>query len=416
MRLLNVHTLEFKECNHGDFDDIPPYIIASHRWSTEPQHEPKYKDVLKPKRRSKLATCPGYKKIEGFCKIISQSNSGIDYLWIDTVCIDQSSSAELHESINSMFNWYAEAECCLAYLEDVQPGAQSSDSQLLDSALSGSEWFRRGWTLQELIAPQKVVFLSQYCKAIGRKGHMDPEDLEGLGSIPDITSLVSNITKIPEEVLYDSDNRKKCDDEEKKNWMKGRLTTRVEDLAYCLLGIFEVFIPLVYGEGHQAHARLLKEIMAKNEADRAQAAEEERSWREAQIDWELLSEERAIDLTHQVSRLKRRGYTTEEAVYDIALTWQHQFGIPSDQATHDIEAYLRAIEKHAGWTRDHYKELRRHGLTRATCLRRMAAELCRSGYNAIDAHRSIRNRLYFKPLSKKSKPASGDRYDQPQVP
>lgn len=421
MRLLNVHTLRFEEFYHDDIQSIPRYIIASHRWSKH--GEPQYKDVLK--QRPHIRDSVGYHKVQSFCKIVRESSTGVDWLWIDTVCIDKSSSAELHESINCMFRWYANAECCLAYLDDVCPddigghssssssgsGSGSSDSSSflskpddekfpLATPLKRSKWFKRGWTLQELIAPAKVIFLDQNWKVIGHKGLIEIHDPHSFGSTHDTTSLVSKITKIPQKVLYDCSARKNYNDEEKFSWMANRRTTRIEDLAYCLLGIFEIFMPLVYGEGDQSRARLLKEILAKKEAEKAQMEEARRAQREAEVEWELASEERAIDVTQQVLRLLKRNLNRDEAVFQIAVRWHRKLGISVDQAVQEIQEYLRAIDEHAAWTRYQYKALRRQGLARATAVRRMEAELCRSGYNVIDAHRSVKRRLYFKPLPK----------------
>ena len=93
---------------------------------------------------------PGYAKIEGCC---AQARlDGWKYAWIDSCCIDKSSSAELSEATNSMFKWYEDAMVCYAYLSDVD-GKEDIPKQREDSA-----WFRRGWTLQELLAPQTVIF------------------------------------------------------------------------------------------------------------------------------------------------------------------------------------------------------------------------------------------------------------------
>lgn len=118
MRLLNIYTLEFREF-HGD--EIPPYLVTSHRWSND---EANYKDVLK--KRNKESK--GFQKIYGFCKFAIEwagkgqpIGSKEGWIWIDTCCINQNSSAEVSESINSMWAWYLESKHCLAYLRDVRP-------------------------------------------------------------------------------------------------------------------------------------------------------------------------------------------------------------------------------------------------------------------------------------------------------
>ncbi|KAK5161247.1 hypothetical protein LTS14_001043 [Recurvomyces mirabilis] len=166
MTARDAHT--FREY-HGE--NIPPYVITSHRWSND---ETTYKDVLK-KRNT---TSKGWGKIEGFCDRV-QSDNGLlkafdnatccDWIWVDTCCIDARSSAEVSESINSMFQWYADAQECYAYLTDVRSIPASGDvSEVLDD-FRKSEWFRRGWTLQELVALKCVVFFTRTWEVIGHK-------------------------------------------------------------------------------------------------------------------------------------------------------------------------------------------------------------------------------------------------------
>ncbi|PPJ57283.1 hypothetical protein CBER1_09011 [Cercospora berteroae] len=395
MRLLNVHTLEFEEFYHDDIESLPRYIIASHRWG---KREPKYKDVVKRRHTDS----PGHKKIEGFCRTIRESGTGVDWLWIDTVCIDQRSSSELHESINSMFRWYANAECCLAYLGDVvaENDKSSNDHEKHHTASFGrSKWFTRGWTLQELIAPKLVIFFDQTWQAIGHKGQTTSNcDPLCFASTTNLTSLISQISEIPPDVLHDCEKRKECSDEEKMSWMTNRRTTRVEDLAYCLLGIFEVFMPLVYGEGDQSRHRLLKEILAKKETERPRR-ETPSTLPDQEIDSQLCSEEKALDLSSRVSRLmRRRGYDKDEAVFHLAMKAARERGVQVEQAREEIEQYLNAFEQHAAWTKYQYRSLRKQGSPRATAIRRMEAELCRCGYNVVDAQRSLKARLWYERL------------------
>ena len=154
MRLLNVHTLKFHEYLPHN---IPRYVIASHRWMSDA--EATLEDVQNKRNADKI----GWKKLEGFAKYIEDHVQHVDWLWIDTCCINKKSDAELSKSINSMFKWYLNAEVCLAYLADVEVRND------LDG-LKRSEWFRRGWTLQELVAPRTVVFLTQAWEVIGHKG------------------------------------------------------------------------------------------------------------------------------------------------------------------------------------------------------------------------------------------------------
>lgn len=142
MRLLNTSTLKLEDF----FDDIPNYAILSHRWEHE---EVSYHDF-----QADCIDLAGYSKIVGCCK--QPGLDGFDYAWIDSCCIDKSSSAELSEAINSMFLWYSDSQTCYAYLSDVPSFADDHSAE--NSAFRTSKWFGRGWTLQELLAPEIVVF------------------------------------------------------------------------------------------------------------------------------------------------------------------------------------------------------------------------------------------------------------------
>ena len=163
-------------------------------------------------------------------------------------CIDKTSSAELTEAINSMFRWYRNSTVCYAYLADVS--ASKSTSVVLKDVvvkqLEHSRWFRRGWTLQELIAPSNVVFYSKYWNRLGTKSGL--------------SSIISSITKIQQPFL-NSENLPSASIAQKMSWASHRETSRPEDMAYCLLGIFDVNMPLIYGEGKNAFQRLQDEIM-----------------------------------------------------------------------------------------------------------------------------------------------------------
>jgi len=151
MRLLNVDSRELVEF-YGD--DIPPYAILSHTWGKE---EVSFQDLAKEGHREKK----GYAKIEGCCQQAQRDN--IDWVWVDTCCIDKTSSSELGEAINSMFRWYEISKVCYAYLEDVPSGQDPFESR---SAFQTSRWFTRGWTLQELLAPWRIDFYASDWKPI----------------------------------------------------------------------------------------------------------------------------------------------------------------------------------------------------------------------------------------------------------
>jgi hypothetical protein len=259
MRLINVYTLELR-----DFvQDVPEYVTASHRWKEG--EEANMHDV-----RNKVNTDKsGYQKMEGFARFIREQlqAEGIEWLWIDTCCIDQSNPAEVTEAVNSMFCWYSNAALCVAYLADVDEATEQStlgkrhaDGQRkVDSprTFEACEWFRRGWTLQELLAPSLVIFLSSTWEVIGHKG-----DCEGLlGAGPALEPQISRIAHIPEDVLRDYSNSKRITLEQKLAWTAGRQTKKDEDMYYSLLGLFDVRMWLCYGEGAQsARERLVRKI------------------------------------------------------------------------------------------------------------------------------------------------------------
>jgi hypothetical protein len=234
MRLLNVHTLEFSK-HHPD--NTPRYAIASHRWFGDA--EASLKDVQK-KRNTDT---DGYKKVQGFADYVRDYIPHVEWLWIDTCCIDHRHGPELSEAINSMFKWYSNAEVCLAYLADVEA---VDDVERFER----SEWFRRGWTLQELVAPWTVVFLTKGWEVIGYKGRTGrgKSGIE-LRSGPSLAASVVAASGLPERVLDDFKQSRDFTTEEKLNWTKGRKTTKEEDIWYCLVGIFGVSMSIIYGEG-----------------------------------------------------------------------------------------------------------------------------------------------------------------------
>lgn len=242
MRLLH-------ENNDGEFSltefferDIPEYAILSHRWGAE---EVTFKDLMDSKNKSKSKA--GYGKIQ-FCGGQAK-HDGLQYFWVDTCCIDKSSSTELAESINSMFIWYHNATKCYVYLPDVsRPHFKSADKsdEPWESTFRKSEWFTRGWTLQELIAPASVDFFSKEGELLGNKASLEQHICEITG-IP--------VTALRGSPLYDFSVN------ERMSWAASRKTYRPEDKAYSLLGIFDIKMPLIYSEGKdKAMIRLREEI------------------------------------------------------------------------------------------------------------------------------------------------------------
>lgn len=218
--------------------NIPPYTILSHRWGAD-HEEVSFKDID--------TSSPNLKTKKGYAKIMNcyaqTVSDGFEYLWADTCCIDKSSSAELSEGINSMYGWYKNSMICYAYLEDVK---SEEDPRGARSSFRRSAWFTRGWTLQELLAPQSVVMFARDWVEIGTK--------ESLGS------LISKITSIDRNVLAHQ-NYSDCCVAQKMSWAAMRTTTRVEDRAYSLLGLFGVNMAAIYGEGEHAFHRLQIEIL-----------------------------------------------------------------------------------------------------------------------------------------------------------
>ena len=245
MRLLKCDSAGGFALTHFDGAHIPPYAILSHTWGPE---EVTFKDLTD---RTGLTKC-GYDKIR-FCGE-QATRDGLEHFWVDTCCIDKSSSAELTKAINSMFRWYRNADKCYAYLADVSmPPCPTSDetrdeTQPWAVALQKSRWFTRGWTLQELLAPASDEFFS-------REGIR-------LGNEESLARLVCNATGIPVKAFQGSPLLD-YSETERMAWAEGRETKEGEDKAYSLLGIFDVQMPLIYGEGRKSAFRRLREEIAK---------------------------------------------------------------------------------------------------------------------------------------------------------
>ncbi len=247
MWLVNCTTLTL-ECFIGS--NIPKYAILSHTWEEEEvtfqeldRHHPGDLDLPEPRLRQHIydTTPKGYHKIWETC--FKARRHGFQYAWIDTCCINKDSSAELTESINSMFQWYQNAEECYVFLPDL-PSETSAEE-----GFPNCKWFTRGWTLQELIAPKKLLFYNQAWKYVGSKTLL--------------CDLISEITKIGKLVLQGTVPAWGHSTSTRMSWAAHRQTTRVEDIAYCLLGIFQVNLPMIYGEGANAFLRLQEEIVRR---------------------------------------------------------------------------------------------------------------------------------------------------------
>ncbi|KAK3314354.1 heterokaryon incompatibility protein-domain-containing protein [Apodospora peruviana] len=239
MWLINVTT---KTLENFIGSSVPPYVILSHTWEDQ---EVSFQDMGAEARSS----MKGYQKILKTCELAA--GEGIDYAWVDTCCIDKSSSAELSEAINSMFRWYRDAKICHVYLSDM-PSSRRAGTSLHDD-LKSCRWFTRGWTLQELIAPRAVTFWDQDWNFVGRKAELCA-DIHSITGVP--TALLRH-----QHGGYLSDYSIAA----RMSWAAKRQTTRSEDIAYCLLGIFDINMALLYGEGRKAFYRLQEEIIKSSD-------------------------------------------------------------------------------------------------------------------------------------------------------
>ncbi|KAF5691361.1 beta transducin [Fusarium circinatum] len=279
MRLLNVINKRLESF----FDkEIPPYGILSHRWGKD---EITFQDLT----QQPLQELQGRRSFYKIWALLNQAGKdGLSYVWIDTCCIDKSSSAELSEAINSMFRWYQQSEKCYVYLDDFNTSSnceimhyEPAENYIVldksETSFFDSLWFTRGWTLQELIAPRNVEFydkewvsfgsrdgalLDRICKRTGIWPQLFREPrcacpnsafavrdgicagCKGLDTLPQtLDSFVISI---------------------KMSWASSRITTRKEDAAYCLLGLFNLNMPLLYGEGDKAFLRLQEAIVRQS--------------------------------------------------------------------------------------------------------------------------------------------------------
>ncbi|KAI1352208.1 HET-domain-containing protein [Xylaria sp. FL0043] len=214
---------------------IPEYAILSHTW--EAGQEVTFQEYSREPRSSAKR---GYWKIEQTCQ--QAICDGLDYVWVDTCCIDKSSSAELSEAINSMFNWYQRASVCYVYFVDLCHPVGPDDL-----ILQHCRWFTRAWTLQELIAPRHIKFYTRTWEYCFTKS--------------DASAQLSRIAGINMRILRHEIPLSAICVAQKMSWARSRQATRVEDIAYSLLGIFDINMPLLYGEEAKAFMRLQSEII-----------------------------------------------------------------------------------------------------------------------------------------------------------
>ena len=236
MRLVNTFSLKLEDVWDENEKD---YAILSHRWEDE---EVTFRDM---QDLTVASTKKGFVKIRKSCE--HAQNDGYKYVWVDTCCINKESSSELSEAINSMYRWYKASAVCYVFLSDVHMRTVKRD---VEQQIISSVWFTRGWTLQELIAPLNVVFYDRHWEFLGTK--------------QTLSSLLEVKTGIDEAIL-NGEPLSRCSIAQRMSWASKRVTTRVEDTAYCLLGIFDVNMPLLYGEREKAFLRLQEQIIRQSD-------------------------------------------------------------------------------------------------------------------------------------------------------
>jgi len=233
----------------GD-DEVTEYAILSHRWIVG--QEVDYNEIVElakmdEKKRSEIRQSGGYRKILQSCE--QAKKDGYEWLWVDTCCIDKGSSAELSEAINSMYRWYENSRICYAYLHDL-PGLSfptARNNEKYPESNGWPVWFSRGWTLQEMIAPRDVRFFNKDWDRIGDKRTLSP--------------ILEDITRVPQDILKEGLSSNRPCVAQIMSWATHRTTTRVEDRAYSLMGLLDVNMPMLYGEGKKAFHRLQLEII-----------------------------------------------------------------------------------------------------------------------------------------------------------
>ncbi|KAI6131893.1 heterokaryon incompatibility protein-domain-containing protein [Pisolithus croceorrhizus] len=234
----NLEVFEYHDDTNKD------YCILSHRWG----HEVCCREMVELANmgnRREIRKRDGYQKILRACE--RTKDDGFRWLWVDTCCIDDRSSSEVSEAINSMFHWYKNSQRCYAYLHDTTLFPAKADNDNFKAFNGWPEWFSRGWTLQELIAPKDLQFLNKDRKYIGDK--------------QSLASVLEKITRVPSSVLRDGLSSYHPSAAQVMSWAADRRTTRTEDRAYSLMGLLDVNTPMLYGERKKAFQRLQLEVI-----------------------------------------------------------------------------------------------------------------------------------------------------------
>lgn len=260
MRLLQVHDLNFQEVpSHGPF---PAYAILSHTWIQPSCEEVTYQDLLTLDIAS-IRQKQGWRKVQH--SIDEARREGIPYVWVDTCCINKQDPTELTEAINCMFNWYSQSRCCYVFLSDFK-NVDEAHGHGYDG-IASSKWFTRGWTLQELIAPCEVKFYDQEWDLVTTRAISAP--------------LISEITCVDTDLLKNGNDPatlpqglsmarlEQYSIAQRMSWAASRETSRSEDRAYSLLGLFNIVMPLHYGEGAENAFKRLQQEIIKQSADQS---------------------------------------------------------------------------------------------------------------------------------------------------
>nr|OQO19651.1 hypothetical protein B0A51_16632 [Rachicladosporium sp. CCFEE 5018] len=245
MRLFNTGTYEVGE---PEYAIIQRYAILSHRWHAK---EISYQHLESAEKIAESINLPHFAKIRSACA--KAASLGYQWLWIDTCCINKQDNAELTESLNSMYKWYRQASECLIYLSDVDHTVAKGPTPFAvaaadESEVRESQWFTRGWTLQELLACKTARFYDVNWDEIGTKDTLAPD--------------LQRITHIEAGYLDHRKSLQLASIATKLSWVCDRITTRPEDRVYSLVGLFDVYLPIQYGEGlKKAFRRLQLELL-----------------------------------------------------------------------------------------------------------------------------------------------------------
>ncbi|KAF5370322.1 hypothetical protein D9758_006934 [Tetrapyrgos nigripes] len=242
-RLIDTDTLELVEFDkHAT---VPAYAILSHRWILE--REVVYEEFIRPQAETKSKS--GYQKIEAAC--LQARKDGIRYLWVDTCCIMQGNPVDVAVNITSMFAFYQNAEVCYAYLVDIT-GCDHKEMFARPRAWwkqyeEPTEWFSRGWTLQELVAPKTVIFYNKFWECIGDKYQLRRD--------------IRRVTTIPAAVLSGEQSIRDVDVITRMSWSYMRVTTKRQDQAFCLQGLLGVTVEPNYEESYYISINRLGEAL-----------------------------------------------------------------------------------------------------------------------------------------------------------